>query len=82
MRRLMPKRSIWRVMQFDTLRLRLIKLATRVIELKTQIKIHLPSSGEDDSGGNPGETELFPSIKGGVANFGGFAGVLAGRRWE
>ena len=35
-----------------------------------------------DSGGNPGETELFPSIKGGVANFGGFAGVLAGRRWE
>jgi hypothetical protein len=27
----MPKRSIWRVMQFDTLRLRLIKLAARVI---------------------------------------------------
>src|SRR5207249_11156561 len=27
-------------MQFDTLRLRLIKLATRVLELKTQIKIH------------------------------------------
>jgi hypothetical protein len=36
MRRLMPKRSIWRVMQFDTLRLRLIKLAARVIELKTR----------------------------------------------
>jgi hypothetical protein len=31
-------------MQFDTLRLRLIKLAARVVELKTQIKIHLPSS--------------------------------------
>jgi hypothetical protein len=49
MRRLMPKRSIWRVMQFDTLRLRLIKLAARVIELKTQIKIHLPSSAPDQA---------------------------------
>ena len=35
------------VMQFDTLRLRLIKLAARVIELKTQVKIHLPSSAPD-----------------------------------
>ena len=49
MRRLMPKRSIWRVMQFDTLRLRLIKLAARVIELKTQIKIHLPSSAPNQA---------------------------------
>src|ERR1700730_4173092 len=49
MRRAMPKRSIWRVMQFDTLRLRLIKLAARVIELKTQIKIHLPSSAPDQA---------------------------------
>jgi hypothetical protein len=49
MRRVMPKRSIWRVMQFDTLRLRLIKLAARVIELKTQIKIHLPSSAPDQA---------------------------------
>jgi hypothetical protein len=47
LRRLMPKRSSWRVMQFDTLRLRLIKLAARVVELKTQIKIHLPSSAPD-----------------------------------
>jgi hypothetical protein len=38
MRRVMPKRSAWRVMQFDTLRLRLIKLAARVVELKTQIR--------------------------------------------
>jgi hypothetical protein len=45
MRRLMPKRSNWR----DTLRLRLIKLAARVIELKTQIKIHLPSSAPDQA---------------------------------
>ena len=49
MRRIMPKRSIWRVMQFDTLRLRLIKLAARVIELKTQIKIRLPSSAPDQA---------------------------------
>ena len=49
MRRLMPKRSIWRVMQFDTLRLRLIKLAARVVELKTQIKIHLPSSAPEQA---------------------------------
>ncbi len=31
-------------MQFDTLRLRLIKVAARVVELKTQVKIHLPTS--------------------------------------
>ena len=30
----MPKRSMWRVAQFDTLRLRLIKIAARVIEMK------------------------------------------------
>src|SRR5205807_539830 len=49
MRRLMPKGSAWRVMQFDTLRLRLIKIAARVVELKTQIKIHLPSSTPDQA---------------------------------
>ena len=49
MRRVMPKRSIWRVMQFDTLRLHLIKIAARVTELKTQIKIHLPSSALDQA---------------------------------
>ena len=38
----MPKRSVWRVAQFDTLRLRLIKVAARVVEMKTMIKIHLP----------------------------------------
>jgi hypothetical protein len=31
------------------LRLRLIKLAARIIELKTQIKIHLPSSAPDQA---------------------------------
>ncbi len=49
MRRLMPKASAWRVMQFDTLRLRLIKIAARVVELKKQIKIHLPSSTPDQA---------------------------------
>jgi hypothetical protein len=49
MRRVMPKHSVWRVMQFDTLRLRLIKLAVRVVELKTQVKIHLPSSAPDQA---------------------------------
>src|SRR5882762_4603892 len=49
MRRLMPKGSAWRVMQFDTLRLRLIKIAARVVELKKQIKIHLPSRTPDQA---------------------------------
>src|SRR6201998_1290708 len=49
MRRVMPKPSVWRVMQFDTLRLRLVKLAARVVELKTQVKIHLPTSAPDQA---------------------------------
>jgi hypothetical protein len=49
MRRVMPKRSTWRVMQFETLRLRLIKIAARAVELKTQLKIHLPSSAPDQA---------------------------------
>jgi hypothetical protein len=40
----MPKRSMWRGAQFDTLRLRLIKVAARVVEMKTMIRIHLPTS--------------------------------------
>jgi hypothetical protein len=40
----MPKRSIWRVAQFDTLRLTLIKVAARVVEMKTMIRVHLPTS--------------------------------------
>jgi hypothetical protein len=45
----MPRRSSWRVAQFDTLRLRLIKIAARIIEMKTQVKIHLPTSAPDQS---------------------------------
>jgi hypothetical protein len=49
MRTSMPKRSMWRVAQFDTLRLRFIKIAARVVEMKTMIRIHLPTScpGQD-----------------------------------
>ena len=36
-------------MQFDTLRLRLLKLAARVVELKKQVKIYLPSSSPDQA---------------------------------
>ena len=39
-----PRRSMWRVAQFDTLRLRLIKLAARVVEMKTMIRVQLPTS--------------------------------------
>ncbi len=40
----MPKRSMWRGTQFDTLRLRLVKIAARVVEMKTMIRVHLPTS--------------------------------------
>jgi hypothetical protein len=45
----MPKKTKWRVAQFDTLRLRLIKIAARVVEMKTMIRVHLPTScpGQD-----------------------------------
>jgi hypothetical protein len=42
LRALMPRRSAWRTAQFDTLRLRLIKLAVRIDVLKRQIRLHLP----------------------------------------
>jgi hypothetical protein len=49
LRALMPRRSSWRVMQFDTLRLRLIKVAVRVVDFKRQIKLHLPTSTPDQA---------------------------------
>jgi hypothetical protein len=39
LRATMPRRSLWRALLFDTLRLRLIKIAARVVELKTMIRI-------------------------------------------
>ena len=44
LRGLAPKRSFWRAAQFDTVRLMLIKVAGRVTELATRIKLALPSS--------------------------------------
>jgi hypothetical protein len=43
LRGLAPKTSFWRDAQFDTLRLSLIKVAVRVTELVTKIKISLPT---------------------------------------
>jgi hypothetical protein len=40
----MPKKSSWHAAQFDTIRLRLIKVAARVVEMKTQIKLQFPSA--------------------------------------
>jgi hypothetical protein len=39
-----PEHSIWRVAQFDAVRLRLIKIAARGVEMETTIRIHLPTS--------------------------------------
>ena len=44
LRQSMPRRSRWRVAQFDTLRLRLVKIAARVVEMKTMIRVHLPTA--------------------------------------
>jgi hypothetical protein len=49
LRALMPKRSRWRVAQFDSLRLRLVKIAARVVEMKTRIKLHLPTGAPDQA---------------------------------
>jgi Transposase DDE domain group 1 len=44
LRSLIPRRSPWRTAQFDSLRLRLLKIAARVVELKTKVRIHLPTA--------------------------------------
>ena len=49
LRALMPRRSSWRVAQFDTLRLRLIKLAARVEVLKRKVRLHLPQATPDQA---------------------------------
>jgi hypothetical protein len=43
LRGLAPKTSFWRDAQFDTIRLALIKIAARVTEMKTRIKVALPT---------------------------------------
>ena len=46
---MVSKHPTWRVAQFDTLRLRLMKLAVRVVELKTRVVLHLPSACPDQA---------------------------------
>ena len=40
----LPADPVRNVAQFDTLRLRLIKIAARVVEMKTMLRVHLPTS--------------------------------------
>jgi len=49
LRMLMPRRSFWRAAQFDTLRLRLLKLAVRIAVFKKQIRLHLPQATPDQT---------------------------------
>lgn len=42
-----PRRSVWSSAQFDTLRLRLIKIAARIVEMTTRIKVLLPTACPD-----------------------------------
>ena len=49
LRTLMPRRSRWRAAQFDTIRLRLIKLAVRIEVLKTQVRLYLPRATPDQA---------------------------------
>jgi hypothetical protein len=44
LRSLAPRASFWRDAQFDTIRLNLIKVAARVTEMVTRIKVALPSA--------------------------------------
>src|SRR4029078_7576793 len=44
LRSLAPRTSFWRDAQFDTIRLCLIKVAARVTEMVTRIKVALPSA--------------------------------------
>ena len=49
LRSLMPRRSRWRSAQFDTIRLRLLKLAVRIEVLKPQVHLHLPKATPDQA---------------------------------
>ena len=44
LRSLAPRTSFWRDAQFDTIRLCLLKVAARVTEMVTRIKVALPSA--------------------------------------
>jgi hypothetical protein len=44
-----PWRSSWRSLQFDTLRLLAVNLVVRVVELKQQVRLHLPACTPDQA---------------------------------
>jgi len=45
--RALPARTSWRVAQFDTLRLQLIKITARRVDWNTKVMVHLPSACPD-----------------------------------
>jgi hypothetical protein len=49
LRAAMPRRSSWRRMQFDTLRLLALTLVVRVVELQKQVRLHLPACTPDQA---------------------------------
>jgi hypothetical protein len=49
LRAAMPRRSSWRRMQFDTLRLLAVTLVVRVVELQKQVRLHLPACTPDQA---------------------------------
>jgi hypothetical protein len=49
LRAAMPRRSSWRSMQFDTLRLLVVNLVVRVVELKQRVRLHLPACTPDQA---------------------------------
>src|SRR3954465_14962107 len=49
LRAAMPRRSSWRRMQFDTLRLLAVSLIVRGVELKQQVRLPLPSCTPDQA---------------------------------
>jgi hypothetical protein len=49
LRAAMPRRSSWRRMQFDTPRLLAVSLVVRVVELKQQVRLHLPACTPDQA---------------------------------
>jgi Transposase DDE domain group 1 len=49
LRAAMPRRSSWRSLQFDTLRLLVVNLVVRVVELKQQVHLHLPACTPDQA---------------------------------
>jgi hypothetical protein len=52
-RTLAPKRSQWRKAQFDTIRLRLLKVVAKATEYATRVVVQLPSAYPDQTIARP-----------------------------